>query len=143
MSITVWRYIYFGFLLMYMALMISLTLGYTVVRPRVLLMACQTMYGYTRRSHKKFCWIKIFFPCWRECRNIFYIFLAYGFHGGWSKAIITWMLIWFDQRHYVDSYGPCSGTSLKLVVVHWRQIILAFINNYYIFSTRYVITFSS
>ena len=72
--------------------------------------------GIQQDDHtKKFCYVKIFFPGWRECRIIFYIFLAYGSHGGWSKAIITWMLILFEQRHYVESYGPCNGTSLKLL----------------------------
>ena len=56
---------------MYMVMMIALTLGFTVVRPRVLLMACQTMHGYPGRSHIKiFAVSKIFFPCWRGCRII-------------------------------------------------------------------------
>ena len=58
--------------------------------------------GIQQDDHtKKFCYVKIFFPGWRECRIIFYIFLAYGSHGGWSKAIITLMMILFEQRHYV------------------------------------------
>ena len=45
-----------------MVMMIALTLGFTVVRPRVLLMACQTMHGYPGRSHIKiFCCGKNFF----------------------------------------------------------------------------------
>ena len=54
-----------------MVMMIALTLGFTVVHPRVLLMACQTMHGYPGRSHIKiFAVSKIFFPCWRGCRII-------------------------------------------------------------------------
>ena len=84
---------------MYMALMISLTLGYTVVRLECYLWR---VYGYTTRwSHKKILLCQNFFPGRRECRIIFYIFLAYGSHGGWSKAIITLMMILFEQRHYV------------------------------------------
>ena len=75
---------------MYMAMMIALTLGFTVVRPRVLLMACQTMHGYPGRSHIKiFAVSKIFFLAGVDVELLFYIFLAYGIHGGWSKAIIT------------------------------------------------------
>ena len=81
------RYDYFGFLVMYMALTIPLHL---FTQSYVLeYYFGRAMYGYTRRSHKKFCGVKIFFPGRRECRKIFYIFLAYGSHGGWSKAIIT------------------------------------------------------
>ena len=67
---------------MYMVMMIALTLGFTVVRPRVLLMACQTMHGYPGRSHIKiFAVSKIFSLAGVDVELLFYIYLAYGIRG--------------------------------------------------------------
>ena len=99
-SITVWRYILFwvpsyvhGFDDFTDTWLHSCT-------SRVLLMACVWVYN-KMITQKKILLCQNFFPGRRECRIIFYIFLAYGSHGGWSKAIITLMMILFEQRHYV------------------------------------------
>ena len=101
------RYDYFGFLVMFMALKIPLhlfTQSYALE-----FYFGHPIYGYSRRSHKNFAEAK-FFPGRRECRKIFYIIQSYGPHGGWNKVIITGMLSWCDQRHYLGSYGPFTRT---------------------------------
>ena len=65
---------------------------------------------YIRDDHTKILQWQNFFHWRGECRKIFYIIQSYGPHGGWNKVIITGMLSWCYQRHYLGSYGPFTRT---------------------------------
>ena len=87
----------------------ALKFHYTWVHPYVL----EFYFGraiYIRDDHTKILQWQNFFHWRGECRKIFYIIQSYGPHGGWNKVIITGMLSWCDQRHYLGSYGPFTRT---------------------------------
>ena len=120
-----------------MVMMMALTLGFTVIWPGVLLMACQNMHGYPGRSHKNFCCVKNFFPCWSGCRIIIlhisglrhsWVVGDHGVpHECWSCS--TNVIRWIVEDHVVSNHW-------SFVVVHWRRIIMAFSNNCYIFLNK-------